>query len=151
MANPAKIFISSAAQESLSTIRHELFNALETMGHKPLMYEKNFGPWPANQLVEKCLEKVEESDIFILIISYQAGNYSEYYKATVTHLEFQRAYTSGKYTMVFVEDPIYNLFWNELKEQFPDLSLSLKKNMDVTQILTKKLPKRFGSRIRKNK
>ncbi|WP_026678713.1 DUF4062 domain-containing protein [Fictibacillus gelatini] len=90
------------------------------------MYEKNFGPWPANQLVEKCLEKVEESDIFILIISYQAGNYSEYYKATVTHLEFQRAYTSGKYTMVFVEDPIYNLFWNELKEQFPEFITKFK-------------------------
>ncbi|SFE41922.1 TIR domain-containing protein [Bacillus sp. OV194] len=115
MAEPTKIFISSAAQDRLKPLRENIHTALRAMEHKPLMYEKDFGPWPADQLVENCLQHVERSDIFLLLISDKAGNYSNFYKATITHCEFQKAYQSHKYIIVFVEDYIYDLFWYELR------------------------------------
>ncbi|WP_352525761.1 DUF4062 domain-containing protein [Heyndrickxia oleronia] len=115
MPEPTKIFISSAAQDRLRPLRENLHRLLMEMEHRPLMYEKDFGPWPPEQLVENCLKYVEMSDIFLLFISDKAGNYSQYYKATITHCEFQKAYQCNKFIIVFVEDYIYDLFWYEIR------------------------------------
>lgn len=85
------------------------------MEHQPLMYERDFGPWPPDQLIENCLHQVDKSDLFLLFISDKAGNYNNYYKATVTHREFQQAFKRNKYIIVFAEEYIYNIFWNELR------------------------------------
>lgn len=127
LAEPAKIFISSAAEPSLSRLRDSVHTELKNMEHNPQMYEKDFGPWPAQNLVENCIEHVLKSDIFLLFISHKAGNYSERYKATVTHIEFQKAHQSKKYIIVFVQDEIYRLFWNDLRWTIGEMVESYKK------------------------
>ena len=96
-AEPAKIFISSAAEERLSRLREEIHTELTNMEHNPQMYEKDFGPWPPQELVQNCLDHVLRSDIFLLFVSQKAGSYIPEYKATVTHCEFQKAHQNNKY------------------------------------------------------
>ncbi|CAH0346583.1 DUF4062 domain-containing protein [Bacillus sp. CECT 9360] len=115
MAEPAKIFISSAADERLSRLREGIHTELQTMEHNPQMYEKDFGPWPPQELVQNCLDHVLRCDIFLLFVAQKAGSYNDEYNATVTHCEFQKAHHNNKYIIVFVEDYIYNLFWNDLR------------------------------------
>ncbi|MGC9934905.1 DUF4062 domain-containing protein [Priestia aryabhattai] len=119
MANPIKIFISSVAQDKLSSIRENIFTELHEMSHQPVMYEKNIGPWPQHEAVKRCLDAVSESDIFILIISDKGGTYQNDLGATVTHLEFQRAYKEKKVVLPFVEDSILQMFW-DLKSQIEE-------------------------------
>lgn len=115
LAEPAKIFLSSATEERLSRLREELHTELRAMEHDPQMYEKDFGPWPPQELVQNYLEHVLRYDIFLLFISHKAGGYNHEYSATVTHCEFQKAHQNDKYIIVFVEDYIYKLFWNDLR------------------------------------
>lgn len=120
MANPIKVFISSVAQDQLSQVRTSVFNELKSMEHQPIMYERNIGPWPQHQAVERCMEAVSESDIFILFISNKAGTYYEEYGATVTHLEFLQAYKENKIVLPFIEQDILQLFWqvkNDIEEK----------------------------------
>ncbi|RHW32127.1 DUF4062 domain-containing protein [Neobacillus notoginsengisoli] len=115
MAEPTKIFISSAAESGLGWLRESVHAELRAMEHHPQMYEKDFGPWPVQNLVGNCIEHVLRCDIFLLFISHKAGNFSDRYKATVTHVEFQKAHQNNKNIIVFVHDEIYRIFWNDLR------------------------------------
>ncbi|MFC7395178.1 DUF4062 domain-containing protein [Scopulibacillus cellulosilyticus] len=131
MPESAKIFISSAAEDHLTQLREGIHTELKTMEHNPQMYEKDFGPWPPQELVENCLEHVLRCDIFLLFVSQKAGNYDSRYNATITHCEFQKAHQNNKYIIVFVEDYIYNLFWNDLRFTIAEMVESYKKEHNM--------------------
>ncbi|KSU61724.1 hypothetical protein AS034_12850 [[Bacillus] enclensis] len=133
MAEPAKVFISSAAEPGLKQLREQVHTELKMMEHYPLMYEKDFGPWPTQELVENCLEYVGKSDVFLLFVAHRAGNYMESYKATVTHCEFQAAHQNSKHIIVFVQDDIYRLFWYDLRIMMAEMVEEYKKNHQGTE------------------
>lgn len=64
-------------------------------------------------IVENCLKKVDESDLFILYIADQAGSYLQQDDATVTHIEMLHAYNQKKSMIVFVDDSIHELFFHK--------------------------------------
>jgi hypothetical protein len=104
MAEKAKIFISSVAQDTLTPLRNKVFRTFQEIGHDPLMFEENFGPWTAVQdPIAFCLEKVRESHIYVLLIHNKAGTFNHKAGCTVTHLEFIKAVSNDKVIMVFVE------------------------------------------------
>ncbi|RDI36899.1 DUF4062 domain-containing protein [Falsibacillus pallidus] len=154
MAEPAKVFISSAAETGLSQLREQVHSELKVMEHFPQMYEKDFGPWPPQELVENCLEHVVKSDIFLLFVSHKSGNYLDSYKATVTHCEFQAAHQNNKHIIVFVQDEIYRLFWYDLRFMIAEMVEEYKKKnqgMDpdtyrnIAEEAWKKHPENSGS------
>lgn len=57
-------------------VRESIFDYLKNqLGHEPLMYEKNFGWTNHKSSIDICLEKVRESDIFLLLVSDRSGTY----------------------------------------------------------------------------
>jgi hypothetical protein len=43
MAEPAKVFINSAAEPGLKQLREQVHTELKKMEHYPLMYDKDYG------------------------------------------------------------------------------------------------------------
>lgn len=110
------IFISSVAEDGLKPLRKEVFRELESLGHEPIMWEENLGPWLAHvNPVMKCLEAVDGSDIYLLFIGSKAGTYYPEAERTVTHLEFLKAHEAGKTTLVFADTEIKQQFFRFVK------------------------------------
>lgn len=105
MPNPAKIFISSAYDRELIPLRAGLKNQLENCGHQPLLFEDNFYPWEPN-FMTTCLQKVKESDIFILLLNKFSGTYWEKDKTSPTYMEFYTALKEGKYIIAFLDSAV---------------------------------------------
>ncbi|WP_409344759.1 DUF4062 domain-containing protein [Paenibacillus sp. MBLB4367] len=121
MASRAKIFISSVAQDEFTALRRDVFGKLKELGHEPLMFEENFGPWPSHaDPVRKCLEIVEESDIFLLFIKNKAGTYLKASERTVTHLEFLHAKRHKKTILVFADSGILAHYFKEGQKAIGD-------------------------------
>jgi hypothetical protein len=115
--NKTKIFISSVNEDGLKPLRRAVFRELDSMGHSPVMWEENLGPWPANvDPVVKCLEAVEASDIYLLFIGSKAGTYYSHAARTVTHLEFIKAHEQGKTILVFGDVEVKNTFFGSVKQ-----------------------------------
>lgn len=112
MPNPAKIFISSAYDRDLIPLRSDLKQILEEAGHFPLLFEENFFPWETN-FMRTCLQKVEESNIFILYLNENVGTYWETDKSSPTYLEFRKAIDQKKYIIAFLDA--------KLKSQYGDI------------------------------
>lgn len=117
MARKARIFISSSSQPELNALRNEIYRLLYELGHEPVMYEKNFGPWAIydRDSIYRCLRMVTESNIFLLFINNKAGSYLKKEKKTVTHLEFLKAFEEHKLILVFVEDNIRQTYFSKIK------------------------------------
>ncbi|MGK9251188.1 DUF4062 domain-containing protein [Paenibacillus humicus] len=99
-----KIFISSVSEDGLKPLRRTAFRELESLGHEPLMWEENLGPWPSYlNPVEKCLEAVEESDLYVLFIGTKAGTYDPVSGITVTHSELISALDKGIAALVWAD------------------------------------------------
>lgn len=97
-----KIFISSVNEDGLHALRRSVFRELAALGHEPVMWEENLGPWPAHvDPIAKCLQAVQESDIYLLFIGSKAGTYRTEAERTVTHMEFIKAHEQGKTVLVF--------------------------------------------------
>ncbi|WP_196426834.1 MULTISPECIES: DUF4062 domain-containing protein [Paenibacillus] len=112
-----KIFISSVNEDGLKPLRRAVFRELTGLGHEPIMWEENLGPWPANvDPVVKCLEAVEESDIYLLFIGSKAGTYYAHAARTVTHIEFIKAHEQGKTILVFGDVEVKNAFFGTVKQ-----------------------------------
>lgn len=118
------VFISSVNEDGLKPLRRNAFQELTTLGHEPLMWEVNLGPWPAGvDPVVKCLEAVQHCDIYLLFIGSKAGTYDKIAQRTVTHMEFIKAYEQGKTILVFGDVEIKATFFGTVKpiiEQFVD-------------------------------
>lgn len=111
-----KIFLSSVNEDGLKPLRQHTFRELQELGHEPLMWEENLGPWPMHvNPVVKCLEAVEASDIYLLFIAAKAGTYYQGAKRTVTHLEFIKACDKGKTVLVFADIEVKALFFGKAK------------------------------------
>jgi hypothetical protein len=114
MATKVKIFLSSSAQDELKQLRSDTFDHLTAIGHDPKMYERNFGPWPRHEFIRRCLEVVNQCEMFILLIANAAGSYLPKEDKTVTHLEFREAVKGKKEIIVFVEPVISKFFLDNL-------------------------------------
>ncbi|WP_196220182.1 DUF4062 domain-containing protein [Terrilactibacillus tamarindi] len=114
MPNPAKIFISSAYDKDLIPMRRGLKKELEDAGHSVLMFEDNFYPWNPN-FMKTCLQKVIESNIFILLLNANEGTYWEEHKCTPTYQEFRTAVKEGKYIIAFLDTEIKNMYEEHIK------------------------------------
>ncbi|OMG45875.1 hypothetical protein BK140_29915 [Paenibacillus macerans] len=111
-----KVFISSVNEDGLKPLRKTAFRELAAMGHEPVMWEENLGPWPAGtDPVLRCLEAVEECDIYLLFIGSKAGTYEPDADRTVTHLEFIKAFEAGKTILVFGDVQLKSLFFGSVK------------------------------------
>jgi len=116
-----KIFISSVNEDGLKRLRKEAFTELKNLGHEPLMWEENLGPWPAYiDPVVKCLEAVSEADIFLLFVGNHGGTYYKKAQRTVTHMEFIKAYDKGKTILVFVDASVKATFFGSIKKWMDD-------------------------------
>lgn len=112
-----KIFISSVNEDGLKPLRRTVFRELESLGHNPVMWEENLGPWRGNvDPVVKCLEAVADSDIYLLFIGSKAGTYYKQASRTVTHLEFIKAHEQGKTILVFGDVELKNKFFESIKQ-----------------------------------
>lgn len=118
MATKTKIFISSSSQPELTSLRNDVFVFLNELGHEPMMFEKNFGPWTIfdRNSIYRCLRMVSDSNIFLLFIHNKAGTYLKHEKKTVTHLEFLKAFDQKKLILVFVEKNIIQTYFNRVKQ-----------------------------------
>lgn len=104
-------------------IRNTVFEELTAMGHAPLMYERNFGPWDSHRdSVVRCLEKVEQSDIFLLFIKDKGGTFYPAYDRTITHLEYIQAARLNKTILVFVESGVKQAFFRTVKPILDDIT-----------------------------
>lgn len=131
MAEKAKIFISSVAQDTLSSLRKRVFGTFQDIGHEPLMFEENFAPWRAGQdPIALCLEKVRESHIFLLFIHNKAGTFNAKAGCTVTHLEFIEAASNNKVILVFVEDQTKKTYFNGIRGAIYDFIDGFKEQND---------------------
>jgi hypothetical protein len=93
-----KIFISSTILD-LPNERKAAFNAVSKVGAFPVMSESTIPAQDADSLTT-CLNKVKESDVYILILSGKYGWQPEG-KESITELEFQTAKNSNLPIFVF--------------------------------------------------
>jgi len=119
--NQTKIFISSPVQDSLKEVRQGIGKMVTKIGHIPVMYESNFGV-AGKDSIQQCLNMVKQSDIYILFVHNESGNFIQQSGCTVTHLEFSKALLERKEIFIFVEKNVkkcfFSYFWPLLKEIF---------------------------------
>lgn len=93
------------------------------MGHAPLMYERNFGPWDSHRdSVARCLDKVGQSDILLLFVKDKGGTFYPAYDRTITHLEYIQAARLNKTILVFVDTVVKNTFFVTVKPILEDIA-----------------------------
>ena len=119
-----KIFISSVNEDGLKPLRKSVYQELQALGHEPVMWEENIGPWIANaDPVTLCLQAVEQCDIYLLFIGSKAGTYDAAAERTVTHLEFIKAQEQETTILVFADVEVKRIFFGTVKplmEQYID-------------------------------
>ncbi|GIP38665.1 hypothetical protein J31TS4_19450 [Paenibacillus sp. J31TS4] len=116
MAIKTKMFLSSVAQDDFSRMRRHVFAELEALGHEPVMFEANMGPWTHDRdPIRQCLDAVRSSDIFLLFLKDKAGTYRQDAKRTITHLEFLQAFTSQKTILAFVDESVLSHYFKRAK------------------------------------
>lgn len=132
-----KIFISSVNEDGLKPLRKTVFRELVSLGHEPIMWEENIGPWTAStDPVSQCLDAVEQSDIYLLFIGGKAGTYDTKAERTITHLEFIKAYDQRKTILVFGDVEVKSFFFRSVKrliEPFIDRYISKEKRFPSPQ------------------
>lgn len=109
------IFISSVAQDSLTSLRKEVANKLQDVGHHVIWYEESIY-FTELDSVKTCLNYVEKSDLLLLLIDNRAGSMIASEGKTVTHLEFLKAVEEGKQILVYVNRTIQSEFFAFLPE-----------------------------------
>lgn len=140
MAARTKIFISSVAQDDFTPLRKDVFAKLRELGHEPVMFEENFGPWPAHaDPVKTCLEHVEQSDIFLLFLKNKAGTYMKKSERSVTHLEFLHARKHKKTILAFADSVIVTLYFQQVRKTIEDCAATYESDH--------KRPPRFGDML----
>ncbi|UUZ95812.1 DUF4062 domain-containing protein [Paenibacillus sp. P25] len=123
LAVKTKIFISSVAQDDFTRLRQTVFHELRDLGHEPVMYEENLGPWPAHaDPVKHCLRAVEASDVFVLFIKDRVGTYKPELQTTVTHLEFLQAFAKKKTILVFVDEAVTTAYFRSVRRRIIDFT-----------------------------
>lgn len=123
MATRTKLFLSSVAQDDFTRMRRHVFDELTALGHEPVMFEANMGPWTSEtDPIRQCLAAVHASDIFLLFIKDKAGTYRKDAERTVTHLEFLQAFKSQKTILAFVDEGVMKTYFGQAKRLIADLT-----------------------------
>jgi len=111
-----KIFISSVNEDGLKPLRKSVYQELQALGHEPVMWEENIGPWLASaDPVTLCLQAVEQCDIYLLFIGSKAGTYDKAAERTITHLEFIKAQEQEITILVFADVEVKRIFFGTVK------------------------------------
>jgi hypothetical protein len=87
-------------------MRKDLHDTIKELGHEPVMWENidQFGGIHGQSSVQVCLDMVEQSDIYFLIIHNRAGSFLSGATRTITHMEFLKAVEKNKLIKIFVEE-----------------------------------------------
>lgn len=100
--NQAKIFVSSPHQKQLVPYRKTLIDNIEGhFFHQPVFWEEE--EFAEEDPTRQCLELVEHSDLYVLLLSDHIGRVSNDGFHTITHLEYKTA-VRNKIPMLFYID-----------------------------------------------
>ncbi|WMT38913.1 DUF4062 domain-containing protein [Paenibacillus sp. D2_2] len=111
-----KIFLSSVNEDGLKPLRKSVYQELQALGHEPVMWEENIGPWLASaDPVTLCLQAVEQCDIYLLFIGSKAGTFDKAAERTITHLEFIKAQEQEITILVFADVEVKRIFFSTVK------------------------------------
>lgn len=143
--NSTKIFISSTAQQNLQPLRKRLREVLDSSGHIAVLFEENFGIWSDDTLGD-CLEKVAESDIYVLFISNESGSFTTIDpNITATYAEYLKAIEEQKIIIPFIESHLFGNFTNfifgPLKDKIQEYIDTYDREPNFTYDIVKKMIK----------
>lgn len=96
-----KVFISSTCYD-LKQIRKDLQEFISQMGYQPIMSEfDSFPVDPSDDNVVSCIQNIESSDLFVLIIGGRYGSVIENNKS-ITNMEYIFARKKGLPVFVYI-------------------------------------------------
>ncbi|WP_419855299.1 DUF4062 domain-containing protein [Candidatus Poriferisodalis sp.] len=103
MAEPTRwrVFVSSVARGEFREYRRAAKEAIEALGHEPVVMEITEPSLVATPQ-EACLEAVADCDVFVLLLGRRYGDESS--GKSPTHQEWERARELGKPILVFKEE-----------------------------------------------
>lgn len=132
-----KVFVSST-YEDLKEYRKAASDAILKMEHQPVMMEHILAT--TNPPKRECLDRVEESDIFLGIYAYRYGFIPKGDNISITEQEYHHAILKGKEVYCFIIDE--NFEWpSKLKEdsiQLQDFLSKIKRDYTVKFFKTPK-------------
>jgi hypothetical protein len=105
MAKP-RTFVSSTCLD-LKDARAGLENHLKSIGHEPLLSDTlTFGVTPRKHSHQVCLDQVDNSDYFILLIGGRRGGTFIGSEKSITNEEYRRAMKRNLPVMIFVSEDV---------------------------------------------
>lgn len=118
-----KVFVSSTCYD-LASLREDLREHIEWMGHEPLLSDyPSFPVDPDRKAVTNCYENVvNHADIFVLVIGGRRGALDDEWGKSVTNVEYEKAIRAGIPCYVFVNRTVDTLRYVWKKNPNADFS-----------------------------
>lgn len=105
MAKP-RTFVSSTCLD-LKDARAALSAHLESLGHEPLLSDTlTFGVTPGKHSHQACLDQVDNSDYFVLLVGGRRGGTYIGSEKSITNEEYRRAVKRNIPVIIFVSDAV---------------------------------------------
>ncbi|MBD2860509.1 DUF4062 domain-containing protein [Paenibacillus oceani] len=122
-----RIFISSTIRD-LHFVRASLAGQIEsTLGHKAVASESiEFNFTGSGNIIESCLEEIDKSDVYVLVIGERYGSIVSEWGISITHAEYRHALAARKPVLVIVMNRIWILY----QDDSPSLEPQLKQFID---------------------
>jgi len=122
-----RVFISSTIRD-LAFVRSSLAGQIESMlGHHAVVSESiEFNFTGSGNIVESCMEEIEKSDVYLLVIGERYGSIVPEWGISITHAEYRHALATGKPVLVMV----LNRIWILYQDGSPSLESGLKQFID---------------------
>lgn len=122
-----RIFISSTIRD-LHFVRASLAGKIEAeLGHRAVASESvSFDFSGTGSIVESCLDEIEKSDVYVLVIGERYGSIVPEWGISITHAEYRHALALRKPILVVVLSRIWILY----QDGSPTLEPELKKFID---------------------
>lgn len=117
-----RVFISSTIRD-LHFIRSSLAGQIETiLGHLAVASESiSFNFTGSGNIIESCLEEIDKSDVYLLVIGERYGSIVAEWGISITHAEYRHALTAGKPVLVIVMSRIWILYQDDSPTLEPEL------------------------------
>lgn len=122
-----RIFISSTIRD-LHFVRSGLANRIEAeLGHQAVVSESiAFSFTGSGNIVDSCLDEIEKSDVYLLILGERYGSVVPEWDIGITHAEYRHALSFGKPILALV----LNRIWILYQDDSPTLEPELKRFID---------------------
>ena len=121
MAKP-RTFVSSTCLD-LRDARAALSTHLKSLGHEPLLSETlTFGVTPGKHSHKACLDQVDNSDYFVLLVGARRGGTYIGSETSITNEEYRRAVKRNIPVMIFVSETVETASGMYRKNPNADLS-----------------------------